>query len=88
MLDGALRQVNAEEIEEMVAPIEQFLTEGEQAETAEVVASATEAAGQTILFTALESSTALTQPLCDERPPALPPGHNAAVPPAPATAAA
>ena len=71
--------VNAEEIEEMVAPIEQFLTEGEQAETAEVVASATEAAVQTILFTDLESSTALTQRLGDEGAQALLRSHNDAV---------
>ncbi len=70
--------VNAEEIEELVGPIDEFLAEGEEPEQAQAVASPT-GAPVTILFTDIEGSTALTQRLGDAGAQELLHTHNASV---------
>jgi class 3 adenylate cyclase len=71
--------VNAQEVEEMVAPMEAFLAEGEEPERATGVAASATGAPLTILFTDIEGSTAATQRLGDAGAQELLHTHNASV---------
>jgi len=69
--------VNEEQLDELARPIEAFLSEAVADDEAPPLAAP--GGFQTILFTDLESSTALTQRLGDEGAQALLRGHNEAV---------